>query len=195
MIHAKAEIQRSRFTDLGQLPIAVRIGSYNAQTLFWGFCEPKWWRNFLYTHSFFEVCYAYSGRGIFRMMGREYAVKAGDLFVAKPGEPHEIVSEHRKPLGIYFWAYTLIRGKSTGGDSSAIDALLEAFLRSPRWVNRARGMWQTLELLTEEVVRRLPGLPIAIDGLVTKLMLDTARAVVEEPISAEQLAPPAASAS
>jgi AraC family L-rhamnose operon transcriptional activator RhaR len=184
-------IAPARFTDLGQLPVTVRLGSYTAQALNWGFIEPRWWRNFLHTHSFFEICYAYAGRGTFQMLGKTYQVKAGDVFVAKPGEPHEIISDRRQPLGIYFWSYTLIRGKLA--DSSPIDALLEAFGRSTRWISRdAPGMKRTLELLTEEAVKRSAGFPLVIDGLVAKLLLDTARAVVDEPMRSEQVEPPAA---
>lgn len=186
-------IPPARFTDLGQLPITVHLGSYTAQALGWGFFEPRWWRNFLHTHSFFEICYAYAGRGTLQMRGNIYPVKAGDVFVAKPREPHEIISDRRQPLGIYFWSYTLIRGKPTEGKPSPIDALLEAFGRSTRWISRdVPGMKRTLELLTEEAVKRSTGFPLVIDGLVAKLLLDTARAVVDEPMLSEQVDPPAA---
>jgi AraC-like DNA-binding protein len=177
------------------LPISVRLGQYSAHPIYWGFFKPKWWRNYLHTHSFFEVCYAYSGRGTFRVMNSELAVKSGDLFVAKPSEPHEIVSDRTKPLGIYFWAYKLQQGKSSGGDSSPIESLLEAFFRSKRSVSHGRrGIKQTLELLTQEVAQRAAGFPLVIDGLVTKLMVETARAMLDEAMPAEQMEAPDASA-
>jgi AraC family L-rhamnose operon transcriptional activator RhaR len=120
------------------------------------------------------------------MQDTEYAVRAGDVFVAKPGQPHEIISSEEDPLGIYFWSYTLVpttrRHEALGGS----DALLHAFLIAGQWVSdRVPTMQPTLDLLVEEIVRKQPGYVQAINGLVVKLLLDTARAVVDVPITAE----------
>lgn len=175
-------VPRGRFTDLNALPLSFQLGSFSGQILGWGFFEPRWWRNYLHSHSFFEICYAFQGCGTFRMLGDDYSVQAGDVFVAKPSEPHEIISSHDDPLGIYFWSYTLVPLAERAVQSKAIDTLLDRFLASRTWVSqRARGMRQTLELLTEEVVLREPGHREAIDGLLVKLLLDTARAVTDAP--------------
>ena len=137
---------REEFLQLSQLPVSVDLGRFHSEIRYWGFFEPRWWRNYLHTHSFFEVCYAYAGEGVFRMLGHDYKVRAGDLFVAKPSEPHEIISSRKKPLGIYFWAYTLVptQKKSPGSDGGS-DVLLDAFGASTRWVSRAaRSMPPTL---------------------------------------------------
>lgn len=171
---------RQRFTDLNHQPLHVQLGSYESKFLGWGFFEPEWWRNYLHTHSFFEICYAFHGVGTFRMLGHDYTVRAGDLFVAKPNEPHEIISSEDEPLGIYFWSYTLVPSLPRTSESNAVDELLDRFSTSETWVSdRAPSLLYTLELLTEEIVQRQPGYTQALTGLAQKLLLDTARAIVE----------------
>ncbi len=48
-----------RFTELGQLPISMPIGGHELTILYWGFFEPSFWRNYLHTHSFYEINYIY----------------------------------------------------------------------------------------------------------------------------------------
>ncbi|CAA9312917.1 MAG: hypothetical protein AVDCRST_MAG93-5342, partial [uncultured Chloroflexia bacterium] len=63
--------------------------------------------------------------------------------------------------------------------TQAIDHLFDGFGTSTTSVSdRAPSMIHTLELLTEEIVRRQPGYVDALAGLAQKLLLDTARAVV-----------------
>jgi AraC family L-rhamnose operon transcriptional activator RhaR len=187
--------QRERFMQLALLPVAVSLGRFRAEILYWGFFEPKWWRNYLHTHSFFEICYAYTGEGVFRMRGEDQKVRRGDLFIATPGQPHEIISSRKKPLGIYFWAHTLVPG-TTRRSGDAIDGLLEAFAASTTWVARApRSIAPTLQMLEDEASSRRPGYPRAIESLVSKLMLDTARAVTPRGLPGDIVSPPAAGAS
>ena len=96
------------FTDLNKLPISIRLGSYTGEFLYWGYFPAEYWRNYWHLHSFFEVCYAFQGSGLFRIHSQEFPIAAGDLFIARPGEPHEIISSLTDPLGIYFWSYTLL---------------------------------------------------------------------------------------
>ena len=94
---------RADFSSFHSCRSPITLSRWSAEILYWGFFEPKWWRNYLHTHSFFEICYAYAGEGTFRMNGADYKIRAGDVFVAKPTEPHEIVSSQRKhPLGDLF---------------------------------------------------------------------------------------------
>src|SRR3954454_4848815 len=95
------DLNRQRFFDLDRLHLSVRLGSYRADMMYWGVLGERWWRNYQHAHSFFEVCYAFDGQGTFRMIGDEYPVKTGDVFIAKPEETHEIISSRTKPLGIY----------------------------------------------------------------------------------------------
>src|SRR3954452_3127266 len=89
---------RQRFFDLDRLHVSVRIGSARADMMYWGVLGERWWRNYLHVHSFFEACYVFGGHGVFSVLGKEEHVKAGDIFIAKPGETHEIVSSRRQPL-------------------------------------------------------------------------------------------------
>jgi len=73
---ASSAISRRRFTDLNMLSLTLRLGNFTGEILSWGLMEPRWWRNYLHTHSFFEVCYAFCGRGTFRMLDTPYAVHA-----------------------------------------------------------------------------------------------------------------------
>jgi AraC-like DNA-binding protein len=117
------------------------------------------------------------------MLGQDYQVNAGDIFVAKPEETHEIVSSRSKPLGIYFWAFTLVRQpdhRASDIDRS-VDLLLDALAVSTR--HQAPGndlmLGRTLVLLNDEIARKPPGYTQSIRGLTTKLLLDSARAVTE----------------
>ena len=204
-------LPRQRYTDLNQMALKLRLGSFTAEMLGWGFIDgTRWWRNYLHVHSHFEICYAFSGRGTFRMLGLDYPVKRGDVFIAKPREEHEIVADERDPLGIYFWSHTLVReGESPVGarvfgrpektsresgsmacGAEAIDRLLHAFVDSKSWVSaRVPGMERTLELLTEEIVRSEPGHAQVLEGLAAKLILDTARAGAGAPLPGEDTLP------
>src|SRR4051794_19517732 len=80
------------FPDLNRVPLSLDLGSHRVEFIYWGVLGSKWWRNYLHVHSFFEICYAHHGRGTFFIHDRKHAVRPGELFVARPGEPHEIVS-------------------------------------------------------------------------------------------------------
>lgn len=177
-----SSIPRHRFTELNQLSLSLQLGSFSSEVLSWGFFEPHWWRNYLHVHSFLEICYVFHGRGVFRILGQDWQMQTGDVFVAWPKEPHEIISSTEDPLGIYFWSYTLVPSQESTNETRSIDTLLHAFLTSRQAISaKTSAMQRTLELLTEEVAQKEAGYMQAIEGLVAKLMLDTARAVVDTP--------------
>lgn len=177
---------RQHFIGLNGVPLHLNLGSFSSDILHWGFIADDWWRNYLHVHSFFEICYAFSGTGEFRICNEIYEVKSGDVFVAKPDEPHEIISSKKDPLGIYFWSYTLLEPKRQTS-SNDIDTLLRAFLKTRQRVQHdMTHMERTLELLTDEVVKREAGYAQVIQGLVTKLLLDTARAVTNVHVPSAQ---------
>lgn len=176
---------RRRFTDLNQLHFSFPLGSYSCELLGWGFLGERWWRNYLHVHSFYEICCAFDGAGIFRINDVEYPVRAGDVFVAKPAESHEIISSESAPLGIYFWSYVLspqggVAAHAIDEATQSIDALLHAFSHSRRWVSQhgSANMLTTCQWLTEEITLRAPGYQHNLEGLIGKLIIDTARAVV-----------------
>lgn len=179
---ALATIPVQRFTDLQGLSLNLKLGNFNSKVLGWGVIKRHWWRNHMHTHSFFEVCYVFQGRGTFHIQGVDYEVEKGQVFVARPGKPHEIISSYDDPLGIYFWSYTLVPDELSQPNLRGIDALLDAFITSPHQIGVAsNSMLYLLEMLTEEIVFKEPGYPQAIEGLVTKLLLDSARLVLETP--------------
>ena len=176
---SEPSLPRQRFVELRHLPLRCELDGFVAKMQGWGFIEPEWWRNYRHVHSFYEVCYAFQGQGVFRLDQDELMVQAGDLFVARPGKPHEIISSEQEPLGIYFWSYTLIP-PATRGNSPLAD-LLRRYVAGRRAVDAAPAMESTLTLMTDEIAHRAPGYALVLQGLLAKLLLDTARAVTDLP--------------
>lgn len=175
------------------MAVSLRIGSYRVDALYWGFLGNKWWRNYLHTHSFFEVCYVVGGSGVFRTTEKEMPVKRGELFVAKPGYTHEIISARSKPMQIHFWAFTLVpaTGGRIGQAEESVDLLLDAFMLATRRVSRmSPSIEPTLKMLLEEIENHAAGYTMAIDALALKLLLETARCVTEGAIPGETIEPP-----
>jgi AraC family L-rhamnose operon transcriptional activator RhaR len=173
---------------LNAVRVAVEVGGHQAEFLSWGFYEPTPWRNYLHTHSFYEICYAYAGRGVFRTGGWELPVEAGTVFVARPGHVHEIVSSDDDPLGIHFWSYTLIPVRAAGrggGRSSDHDhgrALLAAFAEpaAPVLSRQPGRVPDILELLCAEAATPGPGVGDVVRNLAGLLVVETARSVVDD---------------
>jgi len=182
-------VPRNRFVELPR-PLRLRVGSYSVEILNWGYLGQCWWRNYLHTHTFFEICYAFGGRGTFEILGTVHDIRAGHVFVAKPSEAHEIICSREKPLLICFWSYTLVPDRQRRPEHAEVDALLDAFVQSKKWVSdSATGMARTLDLLTDEVVHRHAGFASSVEALATKLLLDTARAVTDVPTTDAQTTP------
>ena len=174
-----------RFSELNQLRFSVALGSYTCDILGWGCLGERWWRNYLHRHSFYEICCAFAGAGVFRINGVDYAVQTGDVFVAKPTELHEIVSSEAEPLGICFWSYTLLphvvrATHAIDDEMQQLDQLLHGFVRSTCWVSQRNSpsLLSTCQLLADEIATRAPGYRQNVEGLTAKLIIDTARAVV-----------------
>lgn len=182
---------RARFFEIDNLHVTLRLGSHRVETLYWGVLGDRWWRNYLHAHSFFEMCFAYEGRGTYRIKDQEHQIDRGDMFLATPGLSHEIISSRTQPLGIYFVSFTLLRlpeHQSTDADRS-IDQLFESLGQTQNFVAKPTGMLEhTLELLTEEVSNKAAGFTQAIHGLTSKLLLDVARAYAPA-VAAEPLPP------
>lgn len=163
--------------NLNSARIAVSVGGHRAEFLYWGVHEPAPWRNYLHLHSFFEVCYAYAGEGVFRSGGREHQVTAGTLFLARPGDVHEIVSSESDPLGISFWAFTLIPVRDSA------QPLLKAFgSQGAPVVSDAVGeVPAVLEMLAAEAGEPKSGFDDMTSALTRALLVGTARAFVAHP--------------
>jgi AraC-like DNA-binding protein/mannose-6-phosphate isomerase-like protein (cupin superfamily) len=160
--------------QLNQIPIHIQADDFVAELLWWGMYEDRWWRNYLHVHSFYEICYAFAGRGTFFINNQQHTVQEGDLFIAHPHQYHEIISSEDMPLGIYFWSYTLSLNE-THSDTSQ---LLDAFAKSPDTISqRISQIPVIIDLLIDEVRRREAGYIQSLQALTTKLLLETARSI------------------
>lgn len=162
--------------------LTVSLAGYRAEFRYWGFFDTAWWRNYLHTHSFFETCYAYAGRGTFRVGDETHRVGPGDIFVARPGDVHEIVSSVDDPLGIVFWAFTLVREPDAASiDPPAEDhALLEAFAAPGAvFAQRPCDVPRLVRLLASEACTRLAGYRSMVSSFAAALIVETARGVVD----------------
>ena len=117
------------------------------------------------------------------MLGQDLPVKAGDVFIAKPEETHEIISSRTKPLAIYFWAFTLVRqpDHEASDIDRSVDLLLDALARSTQHVAKGNSdtLERTLHLLNDEIVRKPPGYTQSIRGLTIKLLLNSAERLLK----------------
>lgn len=170
------------FPDLGQLSLKVPIGGYRANFISWGHIAPQPWRNYLHQHSFFEVCYAYVGAGRFRAGDEWQPVGEGDVFVAMPGQIHEIVSSDAMPLGIYFWGFTLVRvpvvwTQTRGPESGSVDALLDRFTApgGPAVTGASSSIHPMLCALATEAAQLDSVSGTLVGGQAVALVLDVAR--------------------
>lgn len=194
---------------LGGVRLGVTLAGRRVEFVDWGFYPPEPWRNFWHSHSYFELCYAYAGRGTFRTGAQQHPVAAGDLFVARPGDVHEITTDARDPLGIVFWSWTMVpertvpertvpertvpeRGLPGAGPHSPDTlALLEAFATGPRQVVPAGGtpLPRLLLTLAEEAAAPGPGSAELLTALGSALVLGCARALTDRPAAVPRPAP------
>jgi AraC family L-rhamnose operon transcriptional activator RhaR len=164
--------------------LGCAVAGHRVEFIDWGFYRPAPWRNYPHSHSYFELCLGYAGRGLFRSRGEEFPVGAGELFVARPGDVHEILADGQDPLGIVFWAFTSVRtagdaaGDSSGGPGSN---LLEAFAASNRRVAPAGpDLARVLAGIAAEAAAPGPGGDELLTALGAALVIGAARAVLPE---------------
>ena len=179
------------FNDISHLKIATTVGRIRAELLYCGVLGGKWWRNYLHVHSFVEACYVAAGAGTFFIAGRKYDLGPHDLFIARPGQPHEIVSSRGDPLEIYFWAHTVepAEPRPANRDEESVAKLVQ-LLTTPGAtpVVTAPALGAVLTLMADEASGRLPGYLRVINELFTKLLIDTARAASPDTVRPEAAA-------
>lgn len=137
----------------------------------WGFFRPHPWRNYLHQHSFYEVCLAFAGTGVFRHGGDEVKVGAGRVFLARPGVLHEIESTGEEGLGIAFWGFTLAPPVSP--EQSSWSRGLES---GPVVSSRTGSLSTLVVALAEEARRPQSGYGALCAALGSALVIETARA-------------------
>lgn len=171
--------------ELRQAALTVDLPGHRAEFVNWGYYPTRPWRNYLHIHSFYEICYVYAGRGSFQVGSDLTTVTPGTVFVARPGDVHEIISSDDDPLGIYFWAFTLVRHPGSfppgGGDEPADHAVLADFAApsAPRVSTDSGQIPQVLELLGAEAHTRRAGRGEMLAALARMLVIGTARAFTD----------------
>ena len=164
-----------QYTDLRSLSLRVELPGVISNLLGWGVFEPKWWRNFKHTHSYYEVCYVFAGSGRFLSNGACYQVCEHDLFVARPDDLHEIITSEGSELGIYFWSFTLTLQQDEVSQANLLH-LFETFAQSGRVIANRPDLLPLLKSFAQEI-RLLPiGFAFGLQAIGQKLLLDTARA-------------------
>jgi AraC-like DNA-binding protein len=174
-----------RFVDLAGLLESCEVGGFRADFVSWGHYRPEYWRNYWHSHSFHEVCLAYSGEGRFNSGTTEYAVGAGDVFLARPGDVHEIESSRSSPLGIAFWGFTF-RAVSAGGGTGWWSGLTRP--DGPVVSTAVGGLPAIVSALASEAAAPQSGYSESLAAFGAALVLDTARAfALDQDLSVEPI--------
>jgi AraC-like DNA-binding protein len=172
-----------RFVDLAGLLESCEVGGFRADFVSWGHYRPEYWRNYWHSHSFHEVCLAYSGSGRFNCGPTEYEVSEGDVFLARPGDVHEIESSRSSPLGIAFWGFTfrpLASSSGTGWWSGLTRP------DGPVVSTAVGGLPAAVAALADEAAKPRSGYNELLGAFGAALVLDTARAfALDQDLSVE----------
>lgn len=108
--------------SLGCTELLVETGGYCRFDL-----QPT---NSRHKHTYFEACLVLSGTGAYWHGGREFALEAGDAFLAQPDVLHEISSYDTRDLELYF---LILQASDLGGVAHSVeDRTLRRFLAHPR---------------------------------------------------------------
>ncbi|MGP9539794.1 AraC family transcriptional regulator [Brachybacterium sp. AOP43-C2-M15] len=182
------------FDDLTGLLAAGEVDGFAVDFLSWGFYVPHVWRNHAHTHSFHEVCLAYAGSGTFTVDGTRHTVRAGSVFLARPGEVHEIVSHPVDGLGIAFWGIAL---QPAGASPAASPGWWSGLLREDRpRISQALGSLPALiAALAAEAGSPRAGVGDQVRALGGALVIETGRAFARTEDLAVALDPTARSTS
>ncbi|MFC0622658.1 helix-turn-helix domain-containing protein [Kribbella deserti] len=166
-----------RFADLAGLLESCEVGGFRADFLSTDMYRPEYWRNYWHSHSFHEVCLAYAGSGRFSIGDTSYDVGAGEAFLARPGDVHEIESSKADPLGIVFWGFTFRPNATTAG-STATPGWWSGLTRAsgPVVSTRVGALPALVTAIAGEADRPRSGYETGLGALASALVLDTARA-------------------
>jgi len=170
-----------RFVDLAGLLESCEVDGFRADFLSWGHYRPEYWRNYWHSHSFHEVCLAYSGEGRFNSGPVQYDVTPGSVFLARPGDVHEIESSKTAPLGIAFWGFTFRPGADEPGWWSGLTRV-----DGPVMSERIGSLPALITALAIEAAAPVSGYGTALAALGSTLVMETARAfALDEDLAVE----------
>ncbi|WP_410788372.1 helix-turn-helix domain-containing protein [Kribbella sp. C-35] len=170
-----------RFVDLAGLLESCEVDGFRADFLSWGHYRPEYWRNYWHSHSFHEVCLAYSGEGRFNNGTTQYDVVPGSVFLARPGDVHEIESSRVAPLGIAFWGFTFRPGSDERGWWSGLTRT-----DGPVMSTRTGALPALITGLAAEAAAPVSGYSTVLGALGATLVMETARAfALDEDLAVE----------
>jgi AraC-like DNA-binding protein len=170
-----------RFVDLAGLLESCEVDGFRADFLSWGHYRPEYWRNYWHSHSFHEVCLAYCGEGRFDSGSVRYDVVPGSVFLARPGDVHEIESSHSSPLGIAFWGFTFRPGSDERGWWSGLTRS-----GGPVMSTRTGALPALVTALAAEAASPVSGYSTVLGALGATLVIETARAfALDEDLAVE----------
>jgi len=170
-----------RFVDLAGLLESCEVDGFRADFLSWGHYRPEYWRNYWHSHSFHEVCLAYAGEGRFGSGSVRYDVVPGSVFLARPGDVHEIESSHSSPLGIAFWGFTFRPGSDERGWWSGLTRT-----GGPVMSARTGALPALVTALAAEAASPVSGYSTVLGALGATLVMETARAfALDEDLAVE----------
>ncbi|HEY4569918.1 MAG TPA: AraC family transcriptional regulator [Kribbella sp.] len=172
-----------RFVDLAGLLESCEVDGFRADFMSWGHYRPEYWRNYWHSHSFHEVCLAYSGEGRFDSGSVRYDVVPGSVFLARPGDVHEIESSHSSPLGIAFWGFTFRPGSDERGWWSGLTRS-----DGPVMSTRTGALPALVTALAAEAASPVSGYRTVLGALGATLVMETARAfALDEDLAVEPI--------
>ncbi|MFB7512427.1 helix-turn-helix domain-containing protein [Streptomyces sp. NPDC056144] len=173
-------VRAGSFTELSGVLRTCQAGAFQVDFFSWGFYPTSPWRNYRHRHSFYEVCLAYSGAGRFSTGARHHDVGAGDVFLARPGDEHEIESSRTEPLGIAFWSFALRAGQDGPGPGERgwWSGLTDT--TKPTVSRRIGSLPSLVTALAEHAAPVRSGYESVLSGLGAALVVDTARAFAAE---------------
>lgn len=155
------------------------------QFMYWGYAEAHL-DNTEHRHSFYEACYVVQGTGRFQCDGTWHTLSPGDVFLARPGVPHQIVSVD-KNMELYWVAYDW-KTLSPTLDSDA--QLLRNIATSETVITRDDGRvyatWLALRSVTDTLRK---GTKQQVEGLAQALITAIAQLMSSASWSPE-IAPP-----
>lgn len=171
--------EAARLVELAGRLDRCTVDGFGADFVSWGFYRPSVWRNYWHTHSFYEVCLAYAGSGTFEVGERRWPISPGTVFVARPGDLHQIVADRSGPLGIAFWGFTLVPGR---GATPARPGWWSGLTRADRpYVSDRLGRLPALLAdLAAELEHPRSGQRTTLRSLGAMLVVETARAFTAE---------------
>lgn len=156
----------------------VRIGEIELSFFYWGYAKnhPD---NQLHRHSFYEVCYVSEGTGRFFHGGTWYGVGPGDVFIARPGISHQIVSDG-DGMELYWVAYDW---EMSRGMEDELFELFRNVARSERVVSRDDGrlanVWSTLQIAA--ACRDEPGAACQLECLMSSIVVSIGQLLCPKP--------------